>query len=74
MALKSSTLWTYYQHLQAIVWQAWPLSREFGAVLLGVNCCSHTLLLHAGASARRARSHPEEPRERELSQRVPISM
>eukprot|EP00966_Prymnesium_polylepis_P169096 3909895-Prymnesium_polylepis.1 len=32
---------------------------EFATVLLGVKCCSHPLLLHAGASARRARSHPE---------------
>ena len=25
-----------------------PFSRVFGADSLGVNCCSHTLLLHAG--------------------------
>ena len=32
---------------------------EFGVGLIGVKCCSHTLLLHAWVSVRRARSHPE---------------
>ena len=32
---------------------------ELGADLVGVKCCSHTLLLHAWVSVRRARSHPE---------------
>ena len=32
---------------------------EFGADLVGVKYCSHTLLLHAWVSVRRARSHPE---------------
>ena len=33
---------------------------EFGADLVGVKYCSHTLLLHAWVSVRRARSHPEQ--------------
>ena len=32
---------------------------EFGADLVGVKYCSHTLLLHAWVSVRRARAHPE---------------
>ena len=32
---------------------------EFGVGLVGVKCCSHTLLLHAWVSVRRARAHPE---------------
>ena len=32
---------------------------ELGADLVGVKCCSHTLLLHAWVSVRRARAHPE---------------
>ena len=31
---------------------------EFGADLVGVKYCSHTLLLHAWVSVRRARAHP----------------
>ena len=32
---------------------------EFGADLVGVKYCSHTLLLHAWVSVRRVRAHPE---------------
>ena len=32
---------------------------EFGAGFVGVKYCSHTLLLHAWVSVRRARAHPE---------------
>ena len=35
---------------------------ELGADLVGVKCCSHTLLLHTWVSVRRARSHPEPHR------------
>ena len=31
---------------------------EFGADLVGVKYCSHTLLLHVWVSVRRARAHP----------------
>ena len=47
-----------FQPLVSIIGQPCPFSSEFATVLLGVKCCSHPLLLHAGASARRARSHP----------------
>ena len=49
------------QHLESTLRQPGPFLSEFRADSLGVKCCSHTLLLHAWVSVRRARSHPEPP-------------
>ena len=40
------------------MWHSGLFLGEFGVGLIGVKCCSHTLLLHAWVSVRRARSHP----------------
>ena len=48
-----------YFSLESTVRQPDPDLSEFRADSLGVKCCSHTLLLHAWVSVRRARSHPE---------------
>ena len=42
--------------------------REFGDDWVGVKCCSHTLLLHAWVSVRRARSHPEPAQQKNSPQ------
>ena len=48
-----------YKVTVSILRQPDPTLSEFRADSLGVKCCSHTLLLHAWVSVRRARSHPE---------------
>ena len=49
------------EHLASILRQPDPTLSEFRADSLGVKCCSHTLLLRAWVSVRRARADPELP-------------